>query len=278
MTLLSLQTAIGAVILIVGSLFWYRTGRYRDVRDVVADLKLSRVDREESSRSEAGNPQGVPALFSRRSWFLPLMCGSLLFGAGTLAGHVSAAKAVVLVFMGCCLGYLANGAWERHKLRTSQRTVEFFLPIVMERLVMAVEAGLDILPAIQSVVELEERSSDSPDSVSLLLSRVLRRTEAGMGFEQSLTDISGCINCPALKHAFVHLSIAHREGGELIMPLRELSDATQLYFQETVEEEIAKMPVKATMPLLLTFAGLMICFLTSPIIEVMTIVARSVPR
>jgi hypothetical protein len=76
------------------------------------------------------------------------------------------------------------------------------------------------------------------------------------------------VECGAVRHCFIHLAVAHEEGGELVMPLKELSDSTQLYYQETVDEEIAKLPVKATMPLLLTFAGLILLFLTSPLVQV----------
>jgi len=64
------------------------------------------------------------------------------------------------------------------------------------------------------------------------------------------------------------LGLAQAEGGELVRPLRELSDATQMYYQESVEEEIARLPAKAVMPLVVTFAGLIICFLTIPLVQV----------
>ena len=86
------------------------------------------------------------------------------------------------------------------------------------------------------------------------------------------------VECSALRHAFIHLAMAYREGGELIMPLRELSDSTQLYFQESVEEDIAKMPAKATLPLLLTFAGLIICFVTVPLVQVLDMTSNAIPK
>jgi hypothetical protein len=101
-------------------------------------------------------------------------------------------------------------------------------------------------------------------------------TEAGLGFEQSLREVSGIVNCSALRHAFIHLAVAQKEGGELVMPLKELSDATQLYYQESIEEDIAKLPVKATMPLVCTFAGLIICFITAPLLQVISLTSQAV--
>jgi hypothetical protein len=72
----------------------------------------------------------------------------------------------------------------------------------------------------------------------------------------------------SVKHACIHLGLAYRQGGEIVRPLKELSDATQVAYQETVEEQIAKLPVKAVLPLVLTFTGLIVCFLTVPLMQV----------
>ena len=141
---------------------------------------------------------------------------------------------------------------------------------------MAVQAGLDILPALKVIEEIESAGRkpskiEEIDPVTRLLALVVRYTEAGLSFEQSLREVAGAVKSNALRHSFIHLAVAQKEGGELIYPLRELSDATQLYFQENIEEHIAKMPIKATMPLLLTFAGLIISFLTGPVIQILNI-------
>ena len=199
---------------------------------------------------------------------------------GSIPGMLSALSAGIL------FGTIAVRSRDKRRAAAYIRSIEFFLPVVMERIVMAVEAGLDILPAIKAVVDLE-RAGDSDeeeqslqeaaiDPVSRLLGIVHQLSESGLGVEQALKDVAELVECPALRHAFIHLGVAQKEGGELIVPLRELSDSTQLYYQETVEEEIAKMPVKATAPLLCTFGGLIICFITSPLIQVMTMLSKAV--
>lgn len=159
---------------------------------------------------------------------------------------------------------VAEVVWQsrtRSQKRWYIRRLEFYLPTVMERVVMAVGAGFDIVPA------LAEAARESQDPVSHILQRTIGYMNSGLGLEDSLTAAIGADECPALKHVCVHLALAHRQGGELVRPLRELGDSTQMYYQETVEEEIAKLPVKAVIPLVLTFAGLILCFLTVPIIQ-----------
>jgi pilus assembly protein TadC len=160
------------------------------------------------------------------------------------------------------------------------------MPIVMERVSMAVQTGLDIISGIKAVLELDRldqqknsggKGKTENNPVTDLLSTVIDRTEGGLGFAQSLREVAKKVESTGLKHSFIHLALAHQEGGELAVPLRELSDATQLYYQETIEEEIAKLPVKATMPLLLTFAGLIICFITSPMIQILQMTAKAMP-
>lgn len=192
-------------------------------------------------------------------------------------GAVLAASVLVVA-----VGYLAEKACVRRVRKEVVRQIDFFLPIVMERVVMAVEAGKDIMPALRSVVQVSERDhsrSDSPrDPVSSLVALVVALTEGGFTLETALKEVSAEVPSAAVKHAFVHLAVAAQEGGELIHPLRELSDATQQYYQEQVEEEIATLPVRATIPLLATFAGLILFFITAPLMQVLGMMSEAMPK
>lgn len=191
-------------------------------------------------------------------------------------------KAIPFALLGAGLGFIAGRPRQAKHSKKDIRELEFHLPLVMERIVMGVEAGLDVIPAIQAISELEDEQSSefqsSSDPVTELLKRVTRLTDGGIRFENSLRDIAKEVPCNALRHAFIHLGLAYKEGGELIYPLRELSDSVQIYFQESVENEIAKLPVKATLPLLLTFCGLIIIFLTAPLLQVMDLASKAMPQ
>lgn len=185
---------------------------------------------------------------------------------------------------GFLVAYIVSGSRYRRRKQKFLKELEYHLPLATERIVMAVEAGLDILPGLEAVLAVERPDSGETDDavpanpVSRLLDVVCRLTSAGLSFEKSLHAVAGAVECPALRHAFIHLAVAYHEGGEVIVPLRELSDATQLYYQESLEEVVAKLPVKATMPLLCTFAGLIICFITSPLIQVMKVAMKAMPQ
>ena len=178
-----------------------------------------------------------------------------------------------------------SGTYIYHRLRVRGLRQEyeaeliFHLPLVMERIVMAVSAGHDILSALRTTLELQAEESECRrvklDPVSRLLDVVFRLTEAGVPFDEALREVAKKVPCPPVRHSFMHLGRAYKEGGEVVMPLKELSDSTQLFYQETVDERIAKMPVKATMPLLCTFFGLIVCFVTIPVLQVVTVTLKA---
>lgn len=176
------------------------------------------------------------------------------------------------ILLGVCIGGMAGEWWARQRGRRraaiERRFSESNLPMVMERLVMAVGTGLDVIPA------LKEAAMDGRDPVSRAIRRIVRLAEGGLSVEDSIKTVSDEACSPAAKHAFMHIRLAYQQGGEVVRPLRELSDATQTAYQEGIEEEIAKLPVKAVVPLLLTFAGLIVCFLTVPLIQVGSIAQK----
>lgn len=200
--------------------------------------------------------------------FLPICLPIFLVLFRALLGFESFEGALILAVLGFAVGVLARGRLLENASRKFKERIEFYLPLAMERIVMSVEAGLDLVPALKGLVELEEKVGDKRDPTTFLFRKVVDLTESGVRFDQSLDEVSSQVEGTSLRHAFVHLGLAYKEGGEIITPLRELSDSAQLQFQENIEERIAKLPVKATMPLLVMFLGLMICFLTPPAIQI----------
>lgn len=196
---------------------------------------------------------------------------------GWLASSTIGAAVVMCGLIGFAVGVIVVAHRVRKRSEEKRDQVEFFLPLIMERVVMAVQSGADVTAAVRTVVtyeeELAQREQRQVDPVTALLIEVLSRTESGVLFQDALKQIAEKVPSAPVRHAFIHLGMAHKEGGELVGPLRELSDATQLYYQESIEERIAKMPVRATVPLLVTFAGLILIFLTSPVIQVIQLTA-----
>lgn len=156
--------------------------------------------------------------------------------------------------------------------------IEFFLPMVMERLVMATQSGLDLLASIRALLDLEKHQPETErDPVTRFLAQAYELSDAGLPFNEALKEVSKSVDSTSLKHAFLHLGHAHKEGAGVVGPLRELADSAQSQFQDKMEEVVAKLPVKATLPLAICFAGLLACMMTVPIITVIELATKSVP-
>lgn len=160
------------------------------------------------------------------------------------------------------------------KLSSQKKRLTFYLPLTIERLVMSVQSGLDIGPAIERLVT-SDISLRGGNPCEELFAQVLALNQSGLTLEESLNEVSNTSPLSAIRHTFSHLASAQRDGGEILRPLIELADAAQQAYQEEMDEEIAKLPIKATLPLILTFSGLLICMMTPPILQVLTLMAKS---
>lgn len=216
--------------------------------------------------------------FERHCHLVPLLGVALGLFSSLIIGIDDLFFGASLALLGGCAGFFVSRTMPARRRHQYHERLSYFLPIVMERLLMGVQAGLDIVAALTRITEIQADISkyhrgvalhQDLDPVSRLLKIVLQLTERGMLFEEALGIVARTTLSSPIRHSFVHLALAHREGGELSMPLRELSDATQIYYQETIETEIAKLPVKATAPLALVFCGLLMFFVTAPLIEVL---------
>lgn len=291
------ENAIALIVLsslvVAGGLLMVR-GSARSAEDVMRDLSdgdggdgdISALVRQ--ARTQLSDPLTKVGLFSEEERRAFAQRGQLfpIFGAalGVLAklllvpggGQILCLMSV----MGFAGGYLARESRLRRRSHDYTGALEFFLPVVMERLVMAVQSGLDIIAALGAIIELERVAVSDDDKrvdpVTRLFMLVHRLAERGLTFGQALEEVAAAVECGAVRHCFIHLAVAHEEGGELVMPLKELSDSTQLYYQETVDEQIAKLPVKATLPLLCTFTGLILFFLTSPLMQLTKLSASTI--
>lgn len=218
------------------------------------------------------------ASFLEKQKLIPII-SVVIFALIALFLHFNFTLFLITLIATGVLSYIYTKQRLRNRELKYVNDLEYNLPLVMEKIVMAVEAGLDVISSLHTLVKLEKsfknKVYEKTCPVTQLLEIVIKLTESGLQFEKALNLIGKTVPCSAIKHAFIYLGNAHRDGGELIMPLRELSDATQAYFQESIEVEVAKAPIKATLPLVLTFMGLIICFLTIPIIQVIETLTKS---
>lgn len=273
---------IASIILLVGGCFWIWYGSRRSPKNVLEALKASESDHSSKSLEQfiPGDPELVRAgittptaqrEFEKRLSLLPFIIPLVLILIRSFTGGNGLEGSLICIVLGFSVGVLSKRRIISHLQKRHSEQIKYFLPLAMERIVMAVEAGLDLVPAMKSLVTLDESLGELKDPTINIFKHVVDLSEHGIRFDEALEHVASSTDATPLKHAFVHLSVAYRDGGEIVGPLRELSEATQLQYQEEVEENIARLPVKATMPLMLMFLGMLLCFLTPPAIQVISV-------
>jgi Flp pilus assembly protein TadB len=191
--------------------------------------------------------------------------------AVTAAGYAVVGSAVLVSYF---LVLAAHSFQVKSRNLLEEKAVDRELPIIAEKLLMAVRSGHDLVPALLLVGKL----AGDEDAIAKKFSSFALRCEQGQRLESVLKDEASMTTSIPLKHICLHLGVAYREGGELSRPLEELSDATQNFIEERENEEIAKLPVKATAPLIVIFLGLIIMFITPPMMQIVTSMAEASTR
>ncbi len=252
---------------ITGALGVMLVARRSEYSSIAHALLENEGEEGRPASKEAGRRSSV--IDPYRDDLLAITIGGVSFGAlRCLLCGFSPGAVLLASVLGVFAGRIYKSRQREVRAKKEVRSLEFYLPAVMERIVMAVGSGLDIVPALQ------EASRDGKDPVSGLLAQVVRLSEGGTPVDAAFESVATQTKSVSVRHALTHLALAHRQGGEIVRPLKELSDATQTAYQETVEEMIAKLPVKAVLPLVLTFTGLIICFLTVPLMQVGAIATK----
>lgn len=245
----------GAILLVVSS----RMGGAENGAVTAALLAEDEAPLRDGLHSPFGDQKHESPQARRAAWIVGATVALLV---SVLFLRTTPVALVVAMGIGALAGELFTSRRKEAREKLRLRKMEFYLPTVMERIVMAVGSGLDIVPA------LREAAHRGKDPVSELMRWIVGLSESGTPVEAAFEMASAQRVTPSVKHACIHLGLAYRQGGEIVRPLKELSDATQVAYQETVEEQIAKLPVKAVLPLVLTFTGLIVCFLTVPLMQV----------
>lgn len=145
---------------------------------------------------------------------------------------------VIITFVPALLGYLLSKRLLTPAKDEGERQINFYLPLVMERLCMAIESGNSVHSAMVRVVETEKKRieiknnrgrNEKLDPVTRKFEQVLSLVDKGVPFEGALSEVISDTDNHGIHHIFTHLGLAFRVGGELRKPLRELADSAQAH-------------------------------------------------
>lgn len=166
----------------------------------------------------------------------------------------------VWVLIWATVGFLIPSVWLRQQTAIHHRSVARDLPDIADLLALCVEAGSDVMGAIQRIVN-EYRPCAFRDELALLL----REVSLGVRRREAFRSLARRLNVPeamAFSRAIVQ---ADRMGTGMVEALQVLSEDLRLRQQHHAERFAQRAPLKMILPLMMMLAAVM-CVVAAPVL------------
>lgn len=232
-------------------------GMNRQLQKKIKKSKPGVTQEEKFFRAGFFTPEDRTTFF-RIKYGAPLILAPLFGAIGII--FLDATSGLVGLVMGVLLGAQMPNSYIDRKIKRRDEDIMFYLPLVIEQIVIGVSSSLDTGPCIQRVVAMaDERNSHNP--VTELLRHAQMYAKSGISFEEAMNDVGTLSNHTELKHAFKSLAQVAKHGGEITKQLQELADSVSSQRETKIEAKIKKLELEATGPVGLVFFGFMIILL-----------------
>ncbi len=231
-----------------------KQSEYKDVENI--DRKIVVLDALNDKLGKAGfftDEERHDAKLIR----LGILCISTIIGASLGMTLHPGLGAMVGALVGLYMGVVAWVVYLQRKIKEQERQVLFFTPLCLETLILLVESGLGILPALGNLVEKKEQGSFS-NPPKRILKVVYDLSSNGISFGRALEMVSERVDYRVLKHVLLHLDISGNEGGELVPALRSLSDHALSQWKMTTETRVRLLENYSIFPVFGAIMGLLL--------------------
>lgn len=197
--------------------------------------------------------------FMRLRLIAPLVAGPAAGGA-VLYLNLGADLTLGAFVFGVLLGLQIPKSIIQRRIAARADEILYYLPLVIEQIVIGVSSSLDIGPCLQRVVSMADER-DSHNVVTELVKISQFYIKAGSSLEHALTEVGKVSGNTECKHAFMALAQVARHGGEITRQLQELADSVSTQRETKIEAKIKKLELEATGPVAMVFAGFLIILL-----------------
>ena len=161
------------------------------------------------------------------------------------------------------------------KVRSASEKKEVLaeLPVLLESLILLVESGLGILPAIHKLLDVSG-TAVKPKSARFYLQLVHELSNRGMPFAAALELVANRCPYPTLRHFFLHLDIGANVGGKLGDSLRSLAHHAHQEWKLSVEGRVRRLENLVVFPVFGSVIGLMLTTAAVPLIPLLDLKDR----
>lgn len=189
--------------------------------------------------------------------------GSLIgFRYASLVGMVAGA------IIGAYLAIVVCAVLLRRFERDHEREVYFQAPLFLESLILLVESGLGVLPALEQTIRART-DSEQDDVISRVFRIVYQLSSRGFALGQALELVADSVPHKLLRHVMLHIDLSGSEGGELIPSLRSLSDYAHNEWRLAVEHRVKRLENLVVFPVFASVIGLMLLIAAVPAVPLL---------
>jgi len=192
---------------------------------------------------------------------------ALPVGMYVASGH--AFFSFLCLILGALIGFALPMSWLERQIRAREEDIMYYLPLAIEQVSIGVSSSLDVGPCLSNIVTMADER-DSHNAVTELFMHVEKLIRSGLSLEDSLVEVGEANGSMEVKHAFMFLAQCSRHGGEISKQLQELADSVMVQRQVQVEAKITALPVKATGPLTMVFAGFFALLFAGLLVRLLT--------
>lgn len=229
-----------------------------DIETIKERTGQTKLKKKEPTFEEKMFYAGIYSPWEKRKYYLSRILYPLfltpLFASVGFTMQKNPVFAVLYALVGAGGGFTLPSMMLDRRIRERRENTLYFLPLVIEQISIGVSSSLDIGPCIQMLIEMADQR-DSHNPVTEMFIHVEKLMRSGLNLEDSLIEVAEANGQHEVKHAFLFLAQCSKHGGEISKQLQELADAVMVQRQVYVEGRIASLPVKATGPLGMVFAG-----------------------
>jgi Flp pilus assembly protein TadB len=167
---------------------------------------------------------------------------------------------IIAPILGFAIGWQLPDSLLNKAIQKRQDEVLYYLPLVIEQISIGVSSSLDIWPCISNILDMA-KARNTLNPVTELFLYVEKLVGSGLQLQEALDEVAVACGISQVQMAFKFLGQCAEHGGEVSKQLQDLANAVMRERQTQIEGKIAALPVKATGPLFLVFAGFFILML-----------------
>ena len=180
--------------------------------------------------------------------FLALLLPALALGVGGMVGAASLSwPAIAVLLLLCAVGYYIPNGMLRHWVQRRQRDIQEAMPDALDLLIICLEAGLGMDPAMRKTgAELGLRSKALSDEFEM----VVLELQVGASRDLAMKNFASRTGVEEAAVFVATVLQSEHFGSNMADSLRVLSETMRDKRMQRAEEAAAKIPIKLLFPTL----------------------------